>query len=112
MQNRQLGLRAVEILLNCLTSDDRTLELLNPDRIMLLGFNLGRLIESPDVNEKYLGLTISLIFLRNHPDILISDICTNEQIRARDIILKHQSLVYSECLKDLHANGRISGDFE
>lgn len=82
VQNRQLGIKAAEILLKLLTSDDRTLQLLNPDRIMLHGFNLGRLIESPDVDEKNLGLTLSLFFLRNDPEIVISDICSNEQIRA------------------------------
>ena len=60
-----------------LTSDERTLEMLNPDRIMLHGFNLGRFIESPDVDERELGLTLSLYFLRHHPTIVISDICTN-----------------------------------
>ena len=73
-----MGLRAAEILLKCLASDQRTLDLLNPDRVMLIGFNLGRMVESPDVDEKNLGLTLSLFFLRNHPDIVISDICTNE----------------------------------
>lgn len=86
--------------------------MLNPDRIMLLGFNLGRLIESPDVDEKNLGLTLSLYFLRNHSDIVISDICTNEQRHARDIIHKHQSMVFFECLKDLDTTGHIVGDFE
>ena len=79
---------------------------------MLLGFNLGRLIESPDVDEKNLGLTLSLYFLRHHPDILISDICTNEQVMARDIIQKHQSLVIIESLKDIDAGGHIVGDLE
>ena len=61
-----------------LTSDTRTLHMLNPDRIMLLSFNLGRLIESPDVDEKELGLTLSLFFLRHHQEILICDICTSD----------------------------------
>ena len=107
-----MGLRAAEILLKCLVSDPRTLDLLNPDRVMLIGFNLGRMIESPDVDEKNLGLTLSLFFLRNHSDIVISDICTSEQVTARDIILKHQTFVIYECLKDLHATNSIAGDFE
>ena len=61
-----------------LTSDDRTLEMLNPDRTMLHGFNIGRLIESEDVDERELGLTLSLYFLRHHPSIVICDICTDE----------------------------------
>lgn len=52
--------------------------MLQPDRIMLLSFNLGRLIESPDVDEKELGIGLSLFLLKNSPDILICDICSGD----------------------------------
>ena len=84
-----------------LLSDERTLAMLNPDRIMLHSFNLGRLIESPDVDERELGLTLSLYFLRQHPTIVICDICTNDQIVARDTIMKRQSCIIFDCLKEL-----------
>lgn len=66
VQNRSLGIRASGLLLKMLTSDDRTLNMLNPDRIMLLNFNLGSLIESTEPSEKELGLTLSMFFLHHH----------------------------------------------
>ena len=71
-----------------LSEDERTLNMLNPDRVMLLSFNLGRLIESPDVDERDLGLTMSMYFLQYHPQVIISDLCSDEQVIARDLILK------------------------
>ena len=56
-----------------LLSDKRTLTMLNPDRIMLLSFNLGKLIESPDVEEKDLGMALALYFL-NQTSLILSDI--------------------------------------
>jgi len=75
--------------------------MLNPDRIMLLCFNLGKLIESPDVDEKELGLTLSLFFLHHHPDIVICDILTSDQVLARDTILKRQNMIIFDCLKQV-----------
>ena len=72
-----------------LLNDNRVLEMLNPDRDMLLCWNLGQLIESSDEEEKYLGLSLALYFLEKHPTIILSDICTNDQVTARDTILKH-----------------------
>lgn len=101
VQNRQLGVRSVELLVKMLSKDKRTLQMLNPDRIMLQSFNLGRLIESHDHDEKELGLTLSLFILRQHPTIVISDICSTEQVQARDTIHKRQSQIVFDCLKDL-----------
>ena len=99
-------MRATEILLKCLVhKDGRSLRLLEPDRKMVLGFNLGRLIESPDVDERRIGLTMALLFLTRHDEILISDICSDEQVQARDTIHKRQSMAIFECLRDL-AGGR------
>ena len=82
---------------------------------MVLGFNLGRLIESPDVDERRIGLTMALLFLTRHEEILISDICSDGQVQARDTIHKRQSMAVFECLRDLAArNGpsaKLSPDF-
>ena len=47
--------------------------MLNPDRIMLLSFNLGKLVESPDVEEKDLGMALALYFL-NQTSLILSDL--------------------------------------
>ena len=77
-QDAQLGVKGVSLLHKMLTQDERTLPMLNPDRIMLLSFNLGRLIESADSDEKDLGLSMSMYFLRHHLDVVLSDICFDE----------------------------------
>ena len=46
---------------------------------MLLSFNLGKLIESPDVEENDLGIAISLYFL-SQTSLILSDLFSNEQI--------------------------------
>ena len=56
-----------------LTTDDRTLTMLNPDRLMLHSFNLASFIESVDVEEKDLGLTLSLYLLHHDPSTILSD---------------------------------------
>jgi len=61
-----------------LTQDQRTLGLLNPDRILLHSFNLGRMIESADCDARELGLTLSLYLLRYHPTLVLADICMHD----------------------------------
>ena len=55
---------------------------------MLLSFNLGKLLESPDVDEKELGLSLCLYLIRHDKNILLCDMLTNDQVIARDIVMK------------------------
>ena len=112
VQNRHLGVRATELLLKCLTQDSRALPLLEPDRTMVQGFNLGRLIESIDVDEKTLGLTMALFLLTKHADIIISDICADDQVTARDRIHKQQAMAVIDLMRDSNINGRIVENFD
>ena len=81
-------MKSAEILLRTLQNDSRALRLLKPDRQMLISLNLGKLLESLDVDEKELGLSLCLFLLRHDEKIVICDILTNDQIIARDIISK------------------------
>ena len=78
VQNRKLGLKSVEILLRTLQTDTRALAMLKPDRKMLLSFSLGKLLESPDVDEQELGLGFCLFLLRQDRNILLCDMLTND----------------------------------
>ena len=62
--------------------------MLKADRQMLLSFNLGKLLESPDVDEKELGLSLCLYLIRHDKNILLCDMLTNDQVIARDIVMK------------------------
>ena len=57
---------------------------------MLLSLNLGKLVESIDVDEQDLGLEICLFLLRHDKGVLLCDILTNDQVIARDTITKRQ----------------------
>ena len=112
VQNRHLGVRATELLLKCLAQDARALPLLELDRPMVQGFNLGRLIESVDVDEKTLGLAMALFLLTKHADVIISDICADDKVTARDRIHKHQALALIELLRESNQSGRIADNFD
>ena len=85
--------------------------MLNPDRIMLLSFNLGKLVESPDVEEKDLGMALALYFL-NQTSLILSDLFQNEQIVARDTILKRQSAIIFECIQEIDETGELKADID
>ena len=55
---------------------------------MLISLNLGKFLESPDVDEKELGLGLCLFLLRHDDKTLICDFLTNDQVIARDIVTK------------------------
>ena len=57
-----------------LKSDQRCITVFNPDRTVLQSLNLGKLIESPDCEEKELGIAISLLLMDRIPQTVLSDI--------------------------------------
>lgn len=74
---------------------------------MLLSFNLGKLLESPDVDEKELGLSLCLFLIRHDSDTLLCDILTNDQVIARDTVMKRQQEMFFDCIQEMDVNNSL-----
>ena len=74
---------------------------------MLISLNLGKLLESPDVDEKELGLGLCLFLLRHDDKTLICDFLTNDQVIARDIVTKRQMSMFYDCIQEMDINNSL-----